>query len=224
MDPRSYDFDDLEVYDGIMEAVQDEDYTFGDLAEEYGAFEAVNLTRSGTIADHSEQELVLRESRVPDAEMQAAYINDGLRDAAKNAARAVSSMSLPGVTGFMAVESGGDPVWVSGAIASTAIVSENVKRGALMAKEGVSRHRMKKDFEREYRLEKVAEEDYDMDIVSDSEYNRKIMDSSGMDNVDVRDHGVVVSGRVEEAEEVEEEEFDGDVLEPDLEPEDDEFE
>lgn len=220
MNSQSYDFDDLQVYDGIEEAVQDEDYTFGDLAEEYGTFEAVTLTEQGTIADHGEHELFVRESRVPDAEMEARYFNTGLRDAGRNAARTVASAALPTVTGLMAVESGGDPLWVGGAIASGAAVSDNIKRGIMGTVAGLARRKEKHNTQRQYRLDKVAEEDYTLDIIADPAYSQKMMESSGMDDVEVRDQGVVMVGRAPFPEEVEEEEF-GQALEP---QDDDEFE
>lgn len=236
MSSQTYDFDDLQVYDGIEEALQDSDYTFGDLAEDYGTFEAVTLTEQGTIADHGEHELFVRASRIPDADMEAAYFNTGLRDAGRSVARTVASTALPTATGFMAIESGGDPLWVGGTIAASTAVSRNIRNGISGTVAGLARSKHKHDKKRQYRLDKVAEEDYTLDIIGDPEYTQKMMESSEMDDVDVRDQGILMvqsgplPGEVEEEEykrfegeieELEEEDF-GQVLDP--EDDDDRFE
>lgn len=222
MTSQPYDFDELRVYENIEEALDNEDYTFGDLAEEYGTFEAVNLTNKGTIADHSERELFVRGSRIPEAEMEAAYIQDGLQDAGRNIARAAAGAMVPGVAGFLAVETGGDPLWVGAAIASTAAETGTIKDSAIRTVKGLYRRKMEHDFERQYELNRVAEEDYALGIIGDAEYSRKIMETSDTDDVDIRDQGVLMAGTTSlSPEEVEEEEFNGDLLEP---QEDDEFE
>jgi hypothetical protein len=220
---RNYAFDKLEVYDDIDEAVSDGEYTFGDLAEEYGAFEAVNLTKHGTIADHGERELIVRESRIPDAEIQASYINDGLRDAGKGAAKAAASMALPSATGVMAIESGGNPLWVAATVFSSAAISNTVRRSFHQVIDGISRRDKKSEFEKERRTEKIAEEDYILDIVSDADYNHRLEKYSSRDNVDIRDHehNRAVQDEFLEEEEMEGKEFEGEILEPE---DDDKFE
>ncbi len=228
----AYDMDDLEVYDGIVESIEEGDYTQKDVAEDYGKFEAVNLLGEGTIVDHNERELNIRESRIPEADRSAEHMNNGLKDAGKAAAYTAGLTALPAGTGYMAIESGGEPFWVFGSMFSTAMFAESITNGAKQAVEGVVRRAVKSKVGRSYDFGAVAEEDYELNLVDDAEFQEMAFEYDDDEDVEVRQPKVIVgagrvnpqTGEVEMEEEPLTPEEEQELREDMLEPEDDEFE
>ncbi len=216
--------DELEEYEGIVENIEDGDYTQKDVAEDYGKFEAVNLVSSGTIVDHNEREFNIRDSRIPEAEKTASYMNNGLKDAGKAAAYAAGNASLPVAMGYMAVDSGGDPFWVGTSIFSTALVADSISEAGKQAIEGIARRLSKSSINRRYDFGAVAEEDYELNIVDDEEFRELAFAYADDDDIEVRQPSVTVHaakvGPAAGGFEEEEEELSEEMLEEDR----DEFE
>lgn len=213
---QAYEMEDLQVYDGIVENIEDGDYTQKDVAEDYGKFEAVNLLGSGTIVDHNDREFNLRESRIPEADRSAEHINDGLKDAGKSAAYTAGLAAIPTGAGYMAIESGGDPFWVVGSMFSASFVAESIADGVQNFANGVARRAAKAKVGRSYDFNAVAEEDYELNLVDDAEFRQLAFQYEGDEDVEVRQPRMMVTAaRVDpETGEVQEEELSEEWLEP----------
>jgi len=213
-DREQVDLDNLQVYDGLKEKIGEGNYTQGDVAEDYGKFEAINLVDSGVIADHGEQEYLMRESRIPEADKQAEYINSGPKDAAKAAGAGLMTAALPGVSGYMAISSGGDPLWVATSMVSTGAVSGTIRNMGKMAASGLGRRAVKGKLKRTYDLSAVAEEDYTLQVLDDQDFEQEAFERSEEQDVEVREPQVVVRSREVPYDGIDEE-LNEEMLEPD---------